>query len=150
MTPLAKLTDHIRWYSRLDVKHARQELMIVERADVMLCVKAGSFDSFLRVHAKLNHIQQHLQQTLVLIVAARCAEHHEGLAVFQYQCRCQSNSGTFAWRDHVRTIWISQGRLQTLTHQDTCIAGNYCRQPGAAGRGAEQVAVLVNYVNASR
>ena len=73
--------------------------MIVKRTHVMLGIKARGFDSFLRIHAELDNIKQHLQQALILIVAARRAQDHEWLAIFEHQRRSQGNAWTLARRD---------------------------------------------------
>src|SRR2546421_8485998 len=99
MTARVELTDHIGRDARLNVKQARQEFVIVERTDVMLGIKARSFDSFLRIHAELDNIKQHLQQALILIVTARRAQDHEWLAIFEHQRRSQGNAWTLARRD---------------------------------------------------
>ena len=52
---------------------------------VVLRVKARCFNSFLRVHAKLDYVQEDLQQRLVLVVAARSAQHHERFAAFEHK-----------------------------------------------------------------
>src|SRR5262245_59700419 len=98
--------------------------MIVERADVMLSVEPRSFDSFLRIHPELDDVQENLQQSLILIVAAGRAQYHERLTVLENQRRRKGDARTFAGRDYVRTVGIGQRRLQTLPHQDAGISGN--------------------------
>src|ERR1700686_5249493 len=128
MAARIELADHVGGNTRFDVEYAGEEPMIIERADVVLSVKARGFDSFLRIHAELDYVEQYLQQALILIVATRRAEHHERLAVFEHQGRGQCDARTFARRDDVRTARISQRRLQTLAHQGASVSGNYCRQ----------------------
>ncbi len=116
----------------------------------MLRVKAWSFDRLLRIHAKFDHVEQHLQQRLILIVPAGRAQNHEWLAFFENQRRRQSDARTFARRDHVGTARISQRRLQTLAHQNARVARHHGRQPRAARRRAEHVAVFVDHIDAGR
>ena len=77
-----ELTEYLGGKSAFKVQHPGEELMIVERADVMLRVEARSFDCFLWIHAELDDVEQHLQQRLILIVSAGRRKNHERLAIF--------------------------------------------------------------------
>ena len=124
--------------------------MIVKRADVVLRVKPRSFHSLLRVHAKLNNIEQHLKQRLILIVTAGRAQDHVWLATPEHQRRRERDARALTGRDHVWTFRIGERGLQALAHQNTRVAGNNCRQPGAARRSTKKIAVFVDYVDAGR
>src|SRR6266446_4174120 len=88
--------------------------------------------------------------TPILVVATGWAEDHERLTIFEHQCWCQGNARTLARSHDVRTIGISQRGLQTLAHQNAGVSGDDRRQPCAAGRRAEHVAVFVDHVDAGR
>src|SRR5215212_10229277 len=117
--------------------------MIVERADIVLCVEARCFHSFLWIHAKLDHVQQYLKQGLVLVVTTRRAQHHKRLAALENKRRRQRDSRPLTGRYDVWTVWVSKRVLNSLAHQHAGIAGYDCGQPCAARRCTKHVAILI-------
>src|SRR5213078_5135156 len=79
-----------------EVHPARGEFVIAERAIEMLGLEAWGLDGFLRGHAEFDDIQHHLQQSLVLIVAAGRGEREERLAILEYDGRAERDARPFS------------------------------------------------------
>ena len=115
----------------------------------MQCLDPRPFKGFVQVgipsRPKLDNIEEGLQNRLVLIVAARCAQGHERLSVLQYDARRQgvprARSGT-----QLRGAFRIQPELFTAdAHADASVTQNHgAGNPAAARRAVEDVAVLVD------
>ena len=115
----------------------------------MLAVEARRFDGFLRRHAELQDVQQHLQQRLVLIVAARawtapgtaCRPSAPSWGSASRAAACPAPAD---WDGRASSTNVCMRSLM----RDAGIARDHRRQPGAAGRGREHVALAVHHVHA--
>src|SRR5215813_1982438 len=137
-------------HARFHVQRAWKEFVIVKRADEVLCIEARCFDCLLWIHAKLDYVQEHLKERLILIITARSAEYHKRFATLQDERGRQCDSRSFTWGDYIWTVRIGQRGLQTLAHQDSSIAGDHGRQPRPTWSCAKKIPIFVNHVHASR
>ena len=83
-------------------QHARLARVVVERAERVQRVDARRLDRLLDVLAEHDHLQQHVQDLLILAVAARRADREERLAVLQHDRRRQRGARPLAADEHVR------------------------------------------------
>ena len=96
----------------LQVQLSGNEFVKGERSVEVLGLEARGFHCLLRIHAEVEDVQQHLQQRLVLIVAARRRQRQERLPVFEHHGRAQGHARTLARRELIRMPRREQKRLQ--------------------------------------
>ena len=87
MPASAQLADQVDAEALLEDQRSRIEFMIVKGADEMLRFEPRRFDCLLWIHAELDHIEQNLNQCLVLIVPPGRRERRERLTILHDQGR---------------------------------------------------------------
>ena len=115
-------------------------------------IDARRLDRRLDVHVEHDHVQQHVQDLLILAVAARRADREKRLAVLQHDRRRQRRARPLAAGEHVRADRIEIEHLHPVRQRHAGVAGDEraAEQPAGARRRAEQIAVLVDDVDAGR
>src|SRR5262249_9898929 len=145
---LFHLLDRLFAEAFLEAQTGGVEFMIGERADEVRGLEARGLDRLLRVHSKLDDVEQDLSEGLILIVAAGGRERGEGLAVFQDQRRRERNARAFSRLQFVGMAWCEQEALHARRDRDAGIARDEAREPRAARRGRKDVAGGVDHVDA--
>src|SRR6185369_14207700 len=111
-------------------------------------LKARRLDRFLHVHSELDDVQQHLDERLILVIAAGRREHHERFAVLEHKSWSEGDPRALARLKNVRMTFFQKERLHTLAEQDASVTGYDCRKPRTRRSRAEQITVLVDDVDA--
>ncbi len=119
--------------------------MLVERARHLVAVEVRRFGRLLRRHPEFEHVQEELQQVLVLRVAALHREREPRLAVLHREARRQRDARPLAGFEHVERILgrVEHERLHALAEPDAGAAGDRRRDPAAARRHRDQPAFRV-------
>src|SRR5215472_1432832 len=101
---VAELRERFDGFPRnpsLQIQLAGNELVVRERGVEMLRLKARRFNRHLRRHTEIDHVQQSLQERLILVVPAGRRKRKEGLTVFQNHRGAQRYAGAFAGREFI-------------------------------------------------
>src|SRR5262245_3228395 len=102
VTALFHLLDCLFTEAFFEAQTSGIESMIGERAYEMRSLEARRLDRLLRIHSEFNDVEQNLDESLVLIVAAGGRERGEGPAVFQDHRRRERDARPFARLQFVR------------------------------------------------
>ena len=124
--------------------------MIVERTDIVLRLEATRLNRLLRIHPKLDQVEEHLQQRLILVVPARRREGREGLAPLQHDRRREGNPRALARPQLIRMARLQEEALQPVRDGNPRLAGEKGRQPCPARRRREDVPRRIDDVDTRR
>ena len=130
------------------VERQRLVAVVVKRAEHRLGVEPGRFDCLLRVHAELDHVQENLQERLVLAVAPGGGKDQPRFAVLERQRGGQRDARTLVRRQLIGVAGRQHEALGALAEGNAGVARDHCRDPGAAGSRRKHVAGLVDDVHA--
>ena len=111
----------------------------------LVAVDVRAFRCLLNVHAPLHHVQEELEEVLVLAVATLNGEGEEGLSVLQGQARRESGPGTFSRLHDVEGIVsrIGDEALGPLAQADAGPPGDDRGNPASAGGDGDHPSLLV-------
>ena len=123
--------------------------MVAEAGIHLKSLKTRCFASFLHGHVELHHVEEKLEQQLILLIARLLGKRQKRLAIFQGQTRRQRYAGALAGRYDVERIFfrVQHKRLHPLTHADARITRNAGRHPPAAGRNGNNPSFFVGGFN---
>src|SRR5262249_17270263 len=135
-----------------DLQHARLALVVVERSERVQRVDPRRLDRLLDVLVEHEYLQEHVEDLLILAVAAWRTDGQERLSVFQDQRGRERRPWPFATDEHVRAqgIQVEDGHAIRERYASIASHESATEQPPGARRGAEEVAVLVDDVDAGR
>ena len=110
--------------------------MLAERIAHLVAGDVRRFDRLLHVHAELDHVQEELQQVLVLGVAALHRERKKRLPVLQREAGRQCHARPLPRDDHVERIVarVDDELLRALADADSRVTGDDRGNPAARRR----------------
>ena len=132
-----------------DGQAPRLALMGAERALHLIAGDVVRFGGLLHIHPKLDHVEEKLQQVLILGIAALHREGHDRPAVLQRHTGGQGRARALAGFDHVVRIdaLIQHKTLHALAQAHAAAAGYKSGNPAAAGCYRDHPAVRVRGLN---
>src|SRR5262249_16379482 len=97
------------------------------------------------IRPELHHIEEGLDDSLLLVIATWRPDGHERLAIPQHDTRCQRVSWPGAWPKLRGARLVEPKLLAANTHSDARVAkDDRTSDPATARRAVEDVAVLVD------
>src|ERR1700679_2861767 len=104
--------------------------MIIEARYQMPRLESGSLHRLLRIQSVFDHVQKHLKERLVLIVAARRRHRQIRLPIgMRYDRRTQRDAWTLASGKLVRVALDKNKLLPARRQRNARIARDHARQP---------------------
>jgi len=130
----------------------RLRLVAAKRTAHLIAGDVRRLTSLLHVHPELDHVQEELEEILILGVAALDRETQERFPLLQGDTRRECDARALARRDDVERVlrFIQHETLHPLAHANASVAGDAGGKPSAAGRDGDGPTLFIRRLNRSR